>query len=70
VAKSAKKNNLKEWVSLIRHSKYSAMLSKYTPDCFFGNFAHWEDPKLLQACNFFEKVTQVGELQCRSISWV
>jgi len=31
---------------LIRHSKYSAMLSKiqkYTPtDCFFRDFAHWE----------------------------
>jgi len=25
---------------LIRHSKYSAMLSKYTStDCFFGDFA-------------------------------
>jgi len=27
---------------LIRHSKYSAMLSKVCPtDCFFGDFAHW-----------------------------
>jgi len=26
----------------LRHSKYSAILSKYTPiDCFFGDFAHW-----------------------------
>jgi len=27
---------------LIRHSKYSAILSKYAlTDCFFGDFAHW-----------------------------
>jgi len=27
---------------LIRHSKYSVILSNYTPtDCFFGDFAHW-----------------------------
>jgi len=27
---------------LIRHSKYSAILSKYTlTGCFFGDFAHW-----------------------------
>jgi len=27
---------------LIQHSKYSVMLSKYTPtDCFFGDIAHW-----------------------------
>jgi len=27
---------------LIRHSKYSAILSKYTlTDYFFGDFAHW-----------------------------
>jgi len=28
---------------LIRHSKYSAMLSKiYPTDCFFSDYAHWE----------------------------
>jgi len=30
-------------ILLIRHSKYSAILSNYTPtDCFFGDFAHWD----------------------------
>jgi len=30
---------------LIRHSKYSAILLKYTlTDCFFGDFAHWSWP--------------------------
>jgi len=29
---------------LLRHSKYSATLPKYTPtDYLSGNFAHWED---------------------------
>jgi len=28
---------------LIRHSKYSIILSKiHSTDCFFGDFAHWE----------------------------
>jgi len=35
---------------VIRHPKYSAILSKihsYTPtDCFFGDFAHWELEKV------------------------
>jgi len=29
---------------LIRHSKYSAILSRITPtDCFFGDFAYWDE---------------------------
>jgi len=32
-------------ILLIWHSKYSPYCQKYAPtDCFFGDFAHWEEP--------------------------
>jgi len=42
-AKSRKKKQ-SEGVRFFRHSKYSAILSKYPPiDCLFGDFAHWKE---------------------------
>jgi len=39
-AKSPKKKSKGVRFLLIRHSKYSAVLSKMHLDCFFGDFAH------------------------------